>query len=455
MRKGARRPRVALVTLGCAKNLADSDLLAGQIIHEGIAITPEPGDADAIIVNTCAFLTASQKESVEAILSLCEQKRPGSRLVVAGCLAQRHGDALLQEIPEIDLLVGPGEVHSLAARLRPLIDGGIESGPRVELGGMDRVTEKWDLRVVSAGSHSAYVKISEGCDRTCSFCVIPAIRGRHRSRSRESIGREVRQLAASGVAEFNLVAQELTAYGIDRSGQPLLSELLKDLDRIPGVRWIRLLYAHPATWTDDLTECVRDLPRVCRYVDIPIQHVAEGVLRRMNRPGPSRTRRLLDKLRKRIPGVAIRTTLLTGFPGETETDFEELLAFVEAFRFDHLGVFAFSPENGTRAAGMQGGLPARVREERRRRLMAAQRKVSAEANRSRVGERKTLLIDSAGPGGGWIARHEGQAPEVDGVTKLEARGERILGPGQFCDAIIRSAGVYDLRARVLPKEEIE
>ncbi len=455
MRKAPRQARVALVTLGCAKNIADSDLLAGQIIHEGIAITSGPEDADAIIVNTCAFLTASQRESIEAILSLCAQKRPDSRLVVVGCLAQRHGEALLREIPEIDLLVGPGEVHALASRLRPLIERGIDGAPRVELGGMDRVTEKWDLRVVSAGSHSAYVKISEGCDRACSFCVIPALRGRHRSRSRESIGREVRRLAAAGVAEFNLVAQESTAYGIDRYGRPLLSELLKDLDRIPGVRWIRLLYAYPATWTDDLTECVRDLPRVCRYVDLSIQHVAAAVLRRMHRPGPSRTRRLLDRLRERIPGVAIRTTLLTGFPGETEADFEELLAFVDSFRFDHLGVFAFSAEEGTRAARMQGLLPAKVREERRRRLMTAQRKVSAELNRSRVGERRTLLIDSAGPNGGWIARHEGQAPEVDGVTKLEATGERTLGPGQFCDAIIRAAGIYDLRARVLTKEEIE
>lgn len=455
MRKDPRTARVALVTLGCAKNIADSDLLAGQILHEGIAITSRPEDADAIIVNTCAFLTASQKESIDAILALCNLKKPRAKLVVAGCLAQRHGEALLREIPEIDLLVGPGEVHSLASRLPRWIEAGMDGAAQVKLGGLDRVTEKWDLRVVSAGAHSAYVKISEGCDRTCSFCVIPALRGRHRSRSRESIIREVQQLAAAGVAEFNLVAQESTAYGIDRYGRPTLRDLLEDLDRIPGVRWVRILYAHPSTWTDELTGCFRDLRTLCRYVDLPIQHVAERVLRGMGRPGPGRTRRLLEKLRQRVPGVAIRTTLLTGFPGESDADFEELLAFVEAFRFDHLGVFAYSAEEGTRAARMQGAIPTTLRRERRRRLMAAQRRVSAELNRSRVGQRKQLLIDAAGPNGGWIARHEGQAPEVDGVTKLDAPGERTLGPGRFCDAIIRAAGVYDLRARFIDKEEIE
>ncbi len=372
-----------------------------------------------------------------------------------GCLAQRHGDALLREIPEIDLLVGPGEVHTLAPKLRHLIASGRNGTPLVDLGGMDRVTEKWDLRVVSSGPHSAYVKISEGCDRICSFCVIPALRGRHRSRTRESVRREVRRLAAGGVREFNLVAQEVTAYGTDLYGRPSLPDLLKDLDRIPGVRWIRLLYAHPSTWTDELTECLRDLPRVCRYVDLPIQHVAPGVLRRMRRPGFARTRRLLERLRERVAGVAIRTTLLTGSPGETQKDFEELLAFVKSYRFDHLGVFAFSPEEGTAAARQPDPVPALVREERRLRLLSEQRKVSHAANRARIGQRLSLMIDSADPKGGWIARHEGQAPEVDGVTRLEAAGQRSLGPGHFCDAVIRAAGVYDLKARALKKEEIE
>jgi ribosomal protein S12 methylthiotransferase len=451
----SRKVRVALITLGCAKNTADSDLLAGQILHKGIEITREPEEADAVIVNTCAFLTASQRESIDAILSLCERKRPECRLVVAGCLPQRHGEALLREIPEIDLLVGPGEIHTISARLHSLILHGRNGGPRVGLGGMDRVTAKWDLRVVSPVGHSAYVKISDGCDRTCAFCVIPALRGRHRSRTRESIRREVRRLAAAGVREFNLVAQEVTAYGIDLYGRPSLPDLLKDLDRIPGVRWIRILYAHPSSWTDELTECIRDLPRVCRYVDLPIQHVAPGVLRRMRRPGPARTRRLLDRLRERVPGLAVRTTLLTGHPGETESDFEELLAFVGSYRFDHLGVFAYSREEGTAAASLSGAVPAPVRRERRRRLLAAQRKISLAGNRARIGQRLTLLIDAPNPDGGWIARHQGQAPEVDGYTRLAAAGESSLGPGQLCDAIIQAARVYDLEARVCTRGEIE
>jgi ribosomal protein S12 methylthiotransferase len=454
-----RPPLVHIVTLGCAKNLADTDLLAGQLLASGFRIAPVPDDADAIVVNTCAFLASSQKESVEAILELAalkEQRADGNplRLVVAGCLSQRHGVPLLEEIPEIDLLVGPGEIHGIAPRLEKLIRSGPNGDGRIRLGGMDSVEERWEIRVVSGARHSAYVKISEGCDRSCTFCVIPRLRGGNRSRTRESIVSEVRTLAAGGVREVNLVAQELTAYGLDIYGRPALAELLRDLDRCEGIEWIRALYLYPSNWNEDLIAAFRDLPRVCRYIDMPIQHVAEGVLRRMKRPGGARTRRLLERLRTEIPGVALRTTLIAGFPGETDADFEELLSFVRDFRFDHLGAFAFSPEDGTPAAELDGQVPARLRKTRRSRILAAQREASLERNRARVGTRVRIMVDTLGPGGFPVGRHAQQAPEVDGVTRLRVAGDGGFAPGEMIDAVVTAAGVYDLVARPANRREI-
>ncbi len=452
-------PRVHIVTLGCAKNIADTDLLAGQLLRAGFRITPAPENADAIVVNTCAFLASSQRESIDAILdlaSLKEKRGPGDplRLVVAGCLPQRHGAPLMEEIPEIDLLVGPGEIHGIASQLERLIRSGPNGDERVRLGGMDSVEERWDIRAVSGSRHTAYVKISEGCDRACSFCVIPRLRGGNRSRTRESILSEVRALAAGGVREINLVAQELTAYGTDIYGRPALADLLQDLDRCDGVEWIRTLYTYPSNWGDALIEAYRDLPRVCKYVDMPIQHISEGVLRRMKRPGGGRTRALLDRLRTEIPGVAIRTTLISGFPGESEAEFDELLAFVRDFRFDHLGVFAFSPEEGTGAAELDGQLPARLRKERRARLLAAQRDASLERNRGRVGGPIRMMIDGHGPGGLPIGRHAQQAPEVDGLTRLRTKVGSGVATGDIIDAVVTAAGVYDLVARPVDRREI-
>jgi ribosomal protein S12 methylthiotransferase len=422
-----------------------------------MTIAPDPSNADAVVVNTCAFLRASERESIDVILEMAEIKKrfPGRRLVVVGCLAQRHGSGLLDEIPEIDWVVGPGEVHSLAPRLRDLVTGGSEGDDRVHLGGMDAVEERWDIRVVSRSAHSAYVKISEGCDRTCSFCIIPQLRGPHRSRTRESIVDEVKMLARSGVREVNLVAQELTAYGTDIYGQAGLADLLRDLDAVEQLVWIRLLYTYPSTWTRDLFSCLKELPRLCRYIDMPIQHVSPRILRLMRRPGAAQTRQILERLRKEMPEGAVRTTLIAGFPGETDAEFEELLAWVRDYGFDHLGVFAFSPEEGTHAATLPGQLPAAVRRERRDRIMAAQREVSKARNRTRIGRRVKLLIEAEDPRGGWIARHEGQAPEVDGKTRLRGDSGHAIGAGDFVDAEVTSAGVYDLVARPWTKEEVE
>ena len=450
--------RVAIVTLGCAKNWADTDLLAGQLLREGVGIVPDPQQADAILVNTCAFLTASQQESIDAILELAETKRQRSdrRLVVLGCLAQRHGADLLREIPEVDLVVGPGEVHSVAARLRDWFGGGDGKpvdGGRVRLGGMDRVEEDWEIRVVSRHPHTAYVKISEGCDRTCAFCVIPRLRGPHRSRSRESIVREVAMLGRLGVREVNLVAQELTAYGADRYGRPSLDPLLRDLDAGGAVDWIRLLYTYPSNWSQRLVETIRQSPRVVPYVDLPIQHVDPAILRAMRRPPPDRTRRLLERLRERIPGVALRTTLITGLPGETKRRFRALADFVREFRFDALGVFAYSPEEGTDAAALDDPVPAAERERRRREILDLQGKIAAEIGQSRIGSALTLLIDEVEGGQGAIGRHAGQAPEVDGVTRIVGGAGAVLRPGQLRRAVVTGARKYDLEARLIEMGE--
>lgn len=443
-------PRAAIVTLGCSKNQADTDLLAGQLLREGMEIVGEPRDADAVLINTCAFLTASQEESIEAILELAEGKRakPGQRLVVLGCLSQRHGASLLEEIPEIDWIVGPGEVHAIAGRLRATLDGGKNGGSPVQLGGLDRVEERWEIRVVANHPHSAFVKISEGCDRTCSFCVIPSLRGGHRSRSRESIVREVQTLVAAGVREINLVAQESTAYGADLYGEPALADLLRDLNAVRGIGWIRLHYAYPSTWRRELFACFRDLEHLVPYVDMPIQHISDRVLRAMRRPGGSRTRRLLDQLRREIPGVWVRTTLIAGYPGETQQEFEELLDFVGGYAFDHLGVFAYSREEGTPAGRRPDQIPVRERRRRRAQILSAQKEISRARQQRLVGERLNLLLDAPRPGGGWTARHAGQAPDVDGVTHLRSGATPGLAPGMFVEAIVTSAGAYDLAARL-------
>lgn len=455
MRVRARQPRIALITLGCPKNVADSDLLAGQILREGLAVTSTIAEADAVLVNTCAFLAAAERESIRSILELAEGKkaRPSQRLVVMGCLAQRHGEALRSEVPEIDLLVGPGEVHRLAPLLRAILAGKGVGPAATRIGGLDRLHGDWDLRVVSGRRHSAYVKISDGCDRRCSFCVIPRLRGPQRSRPPGSIIREVERLAGGGVREINLVAQELTAYGTDKGKPGALPALLRRLDQIEGIVWIRLLYTHPATWTEELTDCLMSLPRLCRYVDIPIQHVSERVLRNMRRPSFRRTRRLLERLREKIPGLFVRTVLLTGFPGETDEDFEEMISFVREYRFDHLGVFEFSPEPGTPAASFERQVPPAVRRSRRRRILAAQRKISERLNRERVGRRALLLLDEKDPRGGWRARHQGQAPEVDGRTRLRYLTGRPLRPGDLIEAVITRASIYDLEARPATEEE--
>lgn len=433
---------VAVVTLGCPKNLADSESMLGQLHRAGFR-AGRPEEAELIVVNTCAFLTASQQESIDTILELARLKSEGplQKLVVAGCLSQRHGESILDEMPEVDYLLGPGTVREVAAVAAGLLDGTLPRG--ASLGGMEAAAFEWEPRVLAGHRHTAYVKISEGCNNTCSFCIIPQLRGKHRSRPIEDIEAEVKRLVGFGVREITIVAQDTTSYGLDLYKRFALPELLARLDVIPGLEWIRLLYTYPRYFTDELVECFGRLERLVPYVDMPIQHASETVLRRMRRGlSWSGTETLLERL-KAIPGMVLRTTVITGFPGETDSEYGELLAFARRFEFDHLGAFAYSTEEGTPAGAMPDQVPEEVRWQRRDELLLAQRKISQRRNRARIGQRLDVLIDGYEPArrvarGRWY----GQALEIDGVVRVSTTKQPEVGSLQKIR--IKGAGPYDL-----------
>lgn len=448
---------ISVVTLGCPKNLADSESMLGQLHRAGFRAAAAPEDADLIVVNTCAFLTASQEESIDTILRLGQLKGNGrlKKLVVAGCLSERHGPSILDELPEVDYLLGPGTVHQVVQVAEGLLGGELERG--ASLGGLDRREFEWEPRVLSGHRHTAYLKISEGCNNTCSFCIIPQLRGKHRSRPVEDIEAEARRLAGFGVSEFTLIAQDLTCYGLDLYGRFSLPRLLERLNAIDGLRWIRLLYTYPRSFTDELIDAIGNLDRVLPYVDLPIQHISETVLRRMRRGlGTDATIALLQKLRA-VPGMVLRTTVITGSPGETDEEFRTLLEFLKSFEFDHLGAFAYSTEAGTRAGEDPNQLPEELRLERRNAIMLQQRGIAQRRNRARIGSTLEVLIDARDAEKGWAqGRWYGQAPEIDGevrVTATRTEGIADLAPGSFVRAKVRAAGPYDLVA-IFPTEEV-
>jgi len=444
---------ISVVTLGCPKNLADSESMLGQLHRAGYRMSGDPAEAELVVVNTCAFLTASQEESIATILEMAKLKETGrlERLVVAGCLAQRHGASLLDEIPEIDFLIGPGTISQVVDVAAGLLGGGLERGAR--LGGLDAIDFDWEPRVISGSRRTAYLKISEGCNNTCTFCIIPQLRGKHRSRSIEDIEREARRLVESGIEELVVIAQDTTSYGLDLYGKFSLDRLLERLDSIAGVRWIRLLYTYPRYWTDELVACFGRLERLTLYVDMPIQHASDPVLRRMKRGmGWARTSDLLQRLRA-IPQMVLRSTVITGFPGETEADVEALLAALREVEFDHLGAFAYSTEDSTPAGAMEEQLPEEVRAERRDRVLTQQRAISLRRNRARVRQAVEVLVESVDLEQGMArGRWQGQAPEIDGETRLVwSAGTPPPAVGEFVPARVRAAGPYDL---VAVKEEV-
>lgn len=449
-----RPPRVALVTLGCAKNLVDSEIMAGLLAGSGVTLTGDTAAADVAVVNTCAFIGPSQKESIDRILELAALKREGTLrgLVVAGCMAQRFQGEILREIPEVDAIVGTGQVDAIA-RVAHRVHRGVAE-PLLEVGPPGTAVDLASHRAVSTPRHLAYLRIADGCDFRCTFCIIPALRGDLRSRSVESILEEANRLASAGVRELHLIAQDSTSYGEDLYGEARLPELLRSLAAVEGIAWIRVHYTHPKTWSESLVRVFEEETKVCPYVDIPLQHLTDPMLRRMRREvNRSDMERLFATLRTRIPDVAIRTHFIVGFPGETEGDFEELLASVERADFDHVGCFAYSREEGTPAARMKEQVPERVKLERRRRLMRAQREVATRVWGRWVGREADVLVDAASQGRrreSWVGRVAQQGYEVDGVVHVRpSEGAPCPVPGTFARVRITKAREYDLEGEVV------
>jgi ribosomal protein S12 methylthiotransferase len=435
-----------MLSLGCPKNLVDGEVMLGRLQEAGYRLVADPKQADVVVVNTCAFIDRAKQESVDAILEMAQEKESGRarRLVVTGCLTQRYDAELRRAIPEIDATLGTGQVEQIVEA----VGGRATSLEEATPGLPTWVYDHQQPRVLSTPPWLAYVKISEGCDYTCSFCIIPTLRGRHRSRGVEDVVAEARSLAARGVREIVLVAQDSTRYGLDHGVRDGLAYLLRRLGRVDGIRWIRVMYAYPATLSDPILDAIASEEKVVKYVDIPLQHASEAVLRRMKRPtGRGQLLGMIERIRARVPGVAIRSSFIVGFPGETEGDFDELLAFVGAADLDNVGVFTYSDEEGTASFGLPEGVPARVKESRRRRLMARQRAISKRRNRRLVGQTVEVLVEGTHPDSDLLLRGRlaSQAPEIDGQVILnDGRAE----PGEFVTCRVSEAHAYDLVAGI-------
>jgi ribosomal protein S12 methylthiotransferase len=471
--------KVGFVSLGCPKNLVDGEVMLGIAQQAGHQITTAAEDAEVLVVNTCAFIDRAKQESIDAILEMAQQKRDGkaSRLIVTGCLAERYRDELIKEIPEIDAVLGTGELPGIVEAISPMTDGrwspgdgstptnvelrplpfhkktiGHRSSPPGPLTSISLPTYLYDAdtpRLQTTPRHFAYVKIAEGCDYTCAFCIIPTLRGKYRSRTRESIVAEAKSLAARGVKELLLISQDTTFYGIDRGERGSLAMLLRELDAVEGLEWIRLLYLYPTTITDQVLAAMAECPKVCRYIDLPLQHASADVLKRMRRPGNRKTYdTLLARIRERVPGVTLRTTFIVGFPGETEAEFNELERFVEETRFDHVGVFTYSHEEGTRAYAVTDDVPAGVKRRRRDRIMKRQQRIVAERQRERIGTDAYVLIDGPSAEHDLVlqGRLEGQAPDIDPVVYLTDCDPSQFGRGDLIRARIVGARGYDVLA---------
>jgi ribosomal protein S12 methylthiotransferase len=473
--------KVGMVSLGCPKNLVDSEVMLGLAERAGYTLTADAADAEVLVVNTCAFIDRAKQESVDAILEMAQLKKTGAcrRLVVAGCLAERYRDELFARIPEIDAVLGTGEVPQIVAALGsvtlppvtlPPVTLPPSTAQRMTLypprrGGHQPLGSRQELptylydastprRLVTPG-HYAYVKVAEGCDYSCAFCIIPRLRGHYRSRPADQIVREARELGARGVKELVLISQDTTFYGNDLGERGALGRLLRQLNDVDGIEWIRLLYLYPTTIDAGMLDAMAECDKVCTYIDLPLQHASDAVLKRMGRPGTRRSyERLLDLIRTRMPSVALRTTFIVGFPGETDEDFAALSDFVTAVRFDHLGVFTYSHEDGTRAGGWDDDVPAAVKRRRRDELMARQQALVAAAQQDRVGSRVRLLVDGPSPDHPLVVRGRlsSQAPDIDPVVYLTDCDPSGLSPGDFVDAEIVGASGYDLIARPLPGE---
>jgi ribosomal protein S12 methylthiotransferase len=437
----------SFVSLGCPKNLVDSERMLGLLAQDGYRLVPDSEGADLVIINTCGFIDAARQESLGVIREMLDRKKQGllKGVVVAGCLAEREKEMLLEQVPDVDQVVGVFGREEIV-RAADRIMGGLDEQRTVFRPAPVRAQED-TARLRVTPRHLAYLKVSEGCDRTCTFCAIPYMRGKHVSKPIEEVLREARELAADGVRELNLVAQDMTYYGIDLDGRPRLAELIRALDEVEGIDWVRVLYNYPQYVTDELVEALARSPKVIPYLDMPLQHISDRMLKLMNRRHTrAETEAILGRLRGAIPGLVMRTTFLVGFPGETEADFEELLEFVSTAKFERLGVFPYSFEPDTPSAKLPGHLPPEVKAERRDRVMAAQQPNAFAFNESLVGRTLDVLIDGPGVDGrpGWTGRTFADAPDVDGLVFVSGSN---LESGDLVSCEIVGTEGYDLLAR--------
>jgi ribosomal protein S12 methylthiotransferase len=475
------RVKIGMISLGCAKNLVDAEIMLGSVLQRGMEITSRAEEADVLVVNTCAFIDSAKEESIEAILQAHQRrgltKRPDQKLIVSGCMSQRFAKELSLEMPEVDAFIGLDQVAQLGAILERLLNyghsersGAKSRNPVAESSGNNAGSldfardDVWNAfadtrptyipdydtpRFRLTPTHFAYVKVAEGCNHPCSFCVIPQMRGKHRSRKPDSVLAEVRALVDEGVREINLISQDTTYYGmdlwptkagprqpVDSSRGPTLAALLREIQKIEGEFWVRLLYTHPAHWSDELIETIAECDKVARYIDIPLQHIDDSMLSRMRRE-TSRTHieHLIDRLRAGIPGITLRTTFIVGFPGETDAEFETLIDFVRRTRFERLGIFKYSREQGSRAANMPGQIPAKIKNTRYRKAMSVQQSIAYDLARQKIGTELKLLVDQP-----YVARTEGDAADVDTRVVLSKRAP----VGEFIRRTITGSRGYDL-----------
>jgi len=459
-----RKPKVGMISLGCAKNLVDAEIMLGSVLQRGMEITSQPEDADILVINTCAFIDSAKEESIEAILEAHQQRglnrRPDQKLIVSGCMSQRFAKELRREMPEVDAFIGLDQVGQLGEIVEKILRkrsalGVSSTNGDVDLSFADRrptyIPDYDTPRFRLTPAHFAYVKIAEGCNHPCSFCVIPQMRGKHRSRPMQSVLAEIRGLVSEGVREINLISQDTTYYGmdlwpakagprqpVDSTRGPTLAVLLRELQEIEGEFWVRLLYTHPAHWSDELIETIAQCDKVARYIDIPLQHIDDAMLGRMRREtSRAHIENLIHKLRAGIPGVTLRTTFIVGFPGETEAEFAGLLDFIRRSRFERLGIFKYSQEEGSRAAKMPGQIPAKIKNARYRAAMSVQQQIAHDLTLEKVGSDLKLLVDQP-----HIARSEGDAPDVDARVVLS----EAAPVGEFVWRRITGSRGYDLLA---------
>jgi ribosomal protein S12 methylthiotransferase len=447
--------KIGFISLGCPKNLVDSEVMMGQLKQNGYEITANAKEADTVVVNTCGFIESAKQESIDTILEAARLKTGGkaTRLIVAGCLVERYRDELKAAMPEVDAFIGTSQINDILSVCDPRTN--TRSLPVIPIGNQSAtyLYDESTPRVLATPSHYAFIKIAEGCDRPCAFCFIPQMRGHFRSRRFGSIVAEAQQLAEEGVKELILVAQDSSRYGEDLGKQDALAHLLRELAHTAGIEWVRVMYTYPTHISDGFLDVLTEEPKAVKYLDMPLQHASQNVLKLMKRGGNRASlERLIERVRQRVPGIAVRTTFITGFPGETDADFEELLAFVKNVEFDRVGVFTYSDEEGTPAYNLPSKVEPKIAKQRRARLMKEQAKISRRKNKARIGKTVSVLFEGESKESEllWQGRMETQAPDIDGCVLISDAPEGLTPqPGDLVNVLITDAQEYDLVGRIV------